>query len=171
MKRRENAGWGSCINPEISQAGLLKNHQISQYPQSECEGWWPFGLERIFFRIVSVDSWFGYFPSLPHVTLVFRVMYVLYVLDIGKSSFSGHTTLPCCFFCSSYKEQHSFLHSPSFPPLSIVSEACWKKFFIPSAINCLSLMLSNSLTAPHTPPLQGQTLRGTCTPLKASISG
>lgn len=120
MKRRENAGWSSHINPEISQAGLLKNHQISQYPQSECEGWWPFGSERIFFRSVSVGSYFGYFSSLPHVTLVFRVMYVLlYVLDIGKSTFSGHTTLPCHSFCSSYKGQNSFLCSPSFPPLSI----------------------------------------------------
>lgn len=172
MKRRENAGWGSDINPGISWAGLLKKSPDFATP---IIGLW---------GIVTLQNWKDFFQYCLHWLLVlvfsfpstcdpfFRVMYMLYVLYIGKCSFSRHTTVPCPFFCHSYKGQDSFLSSPSFLLLSM---QFWRpvesrSLFPPSAINCLCLMLRSSLVAPHAPPLQGQTLGRTCTPLKPSIA-
>ena len=89
-----------------------KIHQISQYPQSDCEGWWPFGCERIFFQYCLRWLLLPIFSFLLHETLFFRVLYKLCILYIGKSSFSRHTALLCFFFCSFFKEQDSFLCSP-----------------------------------------------------------
>lgn len=135
--------------------------------------------------MVTLRIWKDYFSVLSpltlssgvflpfHVTLFFRVMYILYVLYIGKSRFQGTPLSPGPFSAALNKGQDSLPCSPSFPALSIQFQRPVESspLFPPSAINCLSLMLCSSLIAPHTPPLQGQTLGRTCTPLKPSIAG
>lgn len=173
MKRRENAGWGLHINPGISQAGLLKNHQISQYPQSDCEGWWPFGSERIFFSVLSpltlssgIFLPFHMWPSFSG-----SGVYCVYCI-LGNLVFQGTPLSPAPFSAALTRGRIAFsaaLLSYLFP-YSFGGLLKSVLYLPPSAINCFSLMLCSSLIAPRAPPLQGQTLGRTCTPLKPSIA-